>query len=56
MFRSLSQSFYESLPKTVAKVKANKKDMFSNYKGIMLGSGSIWFDEDGHLKALNTSN
>ena len=46
--------FTKKYRETVAKAKANKKDMFSNYKGIMLGDGSIWFDEDGHLKSLNT--
>ena len=48
--------FTKKYRETVAKAKANKKDMFTNYQGIMLGDGCIWFDESGHLNALNTTD
>ena len=36
----------------IAKEKPSP-DMFSNYQGIMLGDGVVWFTEDGDLKSLN---
>ena len=58
------KAFLEAYPKIftkayrekVAKGKPNKKDMFVNFQGIMLGSGSIWFDENGHVKSFNTKD
>ena len=52
--KAYSKIFTKKYREIVAKSKPNKKDMMQNYRGIMLGSGSIWFDEEGHVISLNT--
>lgn len=32
---------------------AFSRNLFSRYNGVMLGSGEVWFDADGNIKALN---
>jgi uncharacterized protein len=44
--------FTKEYREEIAKEKPTP-DMFSNYQGIMLGDGVVWFTEDGHLQSLN---
>jgi len=47
-----SNIFTKAYRENIAKEKPSS-DMFSNYQGIMLGDGIIWFTEDGNLQSLN---
>jgi len=47
-----STIFTKKYREHIAKEKPSP-DMFSNYQGIMLGDGIIWFTEEGNLQSLN---
>jgi uncharacterized protein len=44
--------FTKEYREEIAKEKPTP-DMFSNYQGIMLGDGIVWFTENGNLQSLN---
>ena len=44
--------FTKEYREEIAKEKPTP-NMFSNYQGIMLGDGVVWFTEDGNLQSLN---